>query len=193
MSIPSDEAAAASLFERRPSDDYINERTALFSRGKQASSKGQETAIVIFRLHQEWLALPAMVIAEIIDMRVIRKIPHRTDGILLGMTTLRGQLQLCISLHHLLEVDEGEEIKKAYGLAAAQRMIAIEKEKIRWVFPVDEIFGVFHCNKQQFENVPVTISKSKANFLKDVFKWEGRSIGLIDENLLFYTLQRKIG
>ena len=73
-----------------------------------------------------------------------------------------------------------------------KRMIAISKDGNQWIFPVDEVLGVFHFNLDHMKNVPVTVVKSKVNYLKGVISTRGHNIGYIDEELLFASLERSL-
>lgn len=184
-----DLASASRLLDRIPDKRYIDEWTLLIQKEQLSEENVSEQSVVIFRLHGEWLAISTLILAEVAGMRKIHSLPHRSNSILLGVVNLRGQLKLCISLTNLLTI---EDAKNTHREEKYYRMIAIRKDKMLWVFPVDEIFGVYRCSLPQLQNVPVTISKSKANYLKGVFAWEGKNVGYLDEELLFNNLQRSI-
>ncbi len=71
-------------------------------------------------------------------------------------------------------------------------MVAIIREEELWVFPVDEIDGIYNWNLQNIENVPANISKSKANYIRGMMKMDSKSIGLLDEELIFASLKRSL-
>jgi hypothetical protein len=41
-------------------------------------------------------------------------------------------------------------------------------------------------------NVPVTVSKSTANYMKGVITWRDFQVNLLDEGLLLYSLKRSL-
>ena len=43
---------------------------------------------MIFRIAQEWFALPTVVVAEVGERRAIHSIPHRRSGIVSGVTNV---------------------------------------------------------------------------------------------------------
>lgn len=174
----------------RPSDDaYINEWTALLQKEKSREEGESENSIVIFRLGNEWLAISTKFFTEIAENRKIHSIPHRSGTILLGVVNLRGQLKLCISLHGLLEIEQQPQTENGHS---TERMVSIQKEGERWIFPVDDVYGISRFDLNYLENVPVTVAKSTANYLKGVIKWEGKRVGYLDEELLFYSLKRSV-
>ena len=58
-------------------------------------------SVLIFRLGEEWLALPAQVLLEVAGPRPIHRIPHRA-GLLAGLVNIRGELYLCARLFQAL-------------------------------------------------------------------------------------------
>ena len=187
----SQKAKANKLLDRVPDEAYIDEWTILVQKEKLAEEVAAEHSVVIFRLNQEWLAISTLIFAEVATLRKIHHIPHRSGLILKGVVNLRGQLKLCISLHNFLEIESIDK-KADHQKDKYQRMLAIKREDQNWIFPVDEVYGIFKCDIMHLQNVPVTITKSKANFLKGVFAWEGKSVGYLDEDLLFQSLQRSV-
>ena len=76
-----------------------------------------------------------------------------------------------------------------------ERMIVIEIQSNRWVFPVDEILGVYRFSAKQLQNTPVVISKTPDTYTKTILSLEGKNINYLDYELvfyefLFYTLNR---
>lgn len=182
--------SAKTLLDRKPDESYIAEWTALLQQQAALEGEADEQSVVIFRLAGEWLALSTAVFAEIAHTRVLHRIPHRSGFLLLGLLNMRGQLRLCVSLHKLLEL---EEILQTKGQRRQySRLIAIRKGEERWTFPVDEVFGVMRFKKGVIQNVPVTVAKSTANYLRGVMVLEGKSIGILDEELLFQSLRRSV-
>jgi chemotaxis-related protein WspD len=188
--------SARQLLERQAEESYTEEWTDLLAKQKIEEEVTTETSIVIFRLVNEWLAISTAIFSEVAQVRTLHRIPHRKESILLGMVNLRGQLTLCVNMQNLLEIESpatSESYKKPQlGDTAYKRMLAIQQEQENWIFPVDEVYGIFHCEVSRLENVPVTIAKSTANYLKGVISWNNRSVGYLDEGLLFYSLRRSI-
>ena len=90
-------AAGARLLDRPLPADYRREWTEHFSRAKAPATQGKISA-VIFRIGQEWLALPTRVFQEITERRVIHSLPHRRNGIVLGLINIRGRIaDLCFT------------------------------------------------------------------------------------------------
>lgn len=183
--------SANSLLAREPDDSYIAEWTALLA-GDSGPKDMAEASIVVFKIGEEWLALSTYICKQVADKRHIHSIPHRGDKFLLGMVNLQGQLTLCVSLNQVLEIQAPDMENKTLKELSEKRFLAIQKENETWVFPVSDIFGVIHTDMAKIENVPVTVSKSTANYLKGVINWNQKNVSLLDEELLFYSLRRSL-
>lgn len=187
-----DDSSAALLLNRPPDERYIAEWTELLQTEHEPTEVSAEISVVIFRLEREWLALSTHLFAEIADCRLIHRLPHRTNNIFLGVANLRGQLRLCVALHNLLEIEQPSVLKLSDIQKVYKRMISIQQKGQNWVFPVSEVHGILRCDSTILQNVPVTVSKSTANYLKGVIRWEGRDVGYLDEELLLESLKRSI-
>lgn len=181
--------SANNLLERKADSSYIKEWTELLA-VETAPKELAEASLVIFRIDGEWLAMSTYVCKQIADKRLVHTVPHRGSKYLLGVVNLQGQLALCVALHRLLEIDCPELEENTVLDKSEKRFIAIQKEDETWVFPVSEIFGVVHFDLAKVENVPVTVTKSTANYLKGIVPWNHHHVGMLDEELLFYSLRR---
>src|SRR5262245_44684534 len=129
--------AARSFFDRPAPSGYLTDWTRLLAE-PAAPTDSDEVSLVIFRLHGEWLALGTRVVAEVTPTRPIQRIPHRSGQVLAGLVNLRGQLQLCVTLHGLLGVDAGGGADASRsqdgGPAALPRLVVIRKDAETWAF-----------------------------------------------------------
>lgn len=181
----------SSLLERPPPIDYVQEWTDILMKQTIAEKTGESLSVVVFRLAHDWLALATNYFKQITYTRPIHSIPHHSSKILLGTVNLDGVLQLCVSLTQLLDI-EAMATTRSTRSYQQNRMIALIKEGDLWVFPVDEIDGIYVWNLAAMENVPVNVFKSSVNYLKGIMNDQSRSVGLLDEELLFYSLKRSI-
>ena len=186
------DSSAALLLNRVPDALYIEEWTTLLQTEHEPSEASSEISVVIFRLGEEWLALATHIFAEIADCRPIHSLPHRTNAIFLGVANLRGQLRLCVALHNLLDIEQPNKVKHTQIQTAYRRMISIQQKGQNWVFPVNEVHGILRCDNALLQNVPVTVAKSTANYLRGVIRWENRDVGYLDEELLLESLKRSV-
>lgn len=182
--------SARRLLERAPEEKYLEECAWILSRPHELKPEKRENSVVIFRLSDEWLAIPTVIFFKVEQYRPIHCIPHHSSQLILGVMNLSGLLVPCVNMHHILEIYTNPKEKKRIQTNTTKRMFAIQKEKEKWIFPVDEVFGIYHCEAEALTNVPVTVKKSTANFFKGMFNWSEKNVGYLDEELLFYTLKR---
>ncbi|CCB86165.1 MULTISPECIES: chemotaxis protein CheW [Parachlamydia] len=183
--------SANKLLDRVPEESYIEEWTDLLMRPKEREKIVAEESAVIFRLSNEWLALSTFVLVEVTNRRPFHSIPHVTYPAFLGTVNFRGQLWMGVNMHVFLNIELTHEPIESKAFPAS-RMLAIEQANKRWVFPVDEVFGVHHFDRRILENVPVTVMRSNVNYLQGVFKWQNKNVAYIDSDLLFHSLERSI-
>jgi chemotaxis-related protein WspD len=184
--------SASHLFERTPSHEYIEEWTKTLMQPPFSEEVKDALSVLVFRLGLEWLALPTIFFKEVASRRMVHHIPHRSDKILKGVVNLNGELKLYVALDQLLEIKTITSSLASATSYQQDRIVAIAKEGDLWVFPVEEIDGIYRWDLAQIENVPVNVSKSTADFVKGIMKMENKSVGLIDEELLFSSLKRSI-
>lgn len=210
------------LLERNIPDGYMQEWATLLAtttvQATVSSSQGgasngaasgnalpgvKSIAVVIFRVQSEWLALPAHLFKEITPPSSIHTIPHRSNQILLGLVNIRGELQMCVSLAHLLALEtaqlETAQSTTATGSIVNPRMMVLEREgeegdrlANRWVFPVEEIYGIQRFQLNELKPAPTNVAKSTNTYTKGLISWRGTHVSLIDDELLFYTLTWRV-
>ena len=182
--------AGRNLLERELPEEYRSEWGRIFAVKKIDVPVGT-IALVVFRIEEEWLSLPANLFAEIIDMKPVHTLPHKRSPVLLGLINVHGEIQLCVSLKELIGLEAQKESGRKEKKDQAFMMVVIKNEE-RWVFPVNEISEIYHIHPDILQNVPVSVSKSKSAFSKGIFKWKDRNVAFLDDELLFYTLRRSI-
>jgi len=187
--------AARTFFDRGAPAGYLEDWQAILEEPTAAVEAGT-TSVLVFRLEKEWFALPAQVLVEVTTLRPLHRIPHRTGGGLAGIVNIRGQLQLCVSLHALLGIAGGPGVVSTSAPAAdaaAARMLVVERGgdqgTERWVLGADEVAGVHRLARNAVRPVPSTVSQAQARCSAALFDWQDRTVGLIDEVRLFEGLR----
>ena len=165
-----------------PAQNYIKEWSARLAREKETRQKNTFSAVLV-RFGNNWLALPAPIVREIVEVRKVHKIPHRTNDFLLGLVNIRGMLQLCVNLGRLFEIAPGED-KKSRSYA---RMIVVEKEGKSWVFAVHEVVSL-----HRFSPDKVIQMKDSGRTSRGILEWQGKTFDVLDENLFFKKLEREL-
>jgi chemotaxis-related protein WspD len=181
--------AGARLLDRELPVSYRREWTEHFSSGKKQAATGK-VSVVVFRIGTEWLALPTGVFQEIAEWRPIHSLPHRRQGIVLGLANVRGGLLICVSLGRLLGAESEGGGASLPGMH--DRLVVAEWQGRLLAFPVNEVHGVHRYQPEELREVPATVSRGNPSFSRGLLNWMGTSIGCLDEELLFSTLNRSL-
>ena len=183
--------AGRRLLDRPVADDYLSAATAALSRAVD-HDRCQRESVVLFRLAGEWFAMSTELCREVVEFRTIHRVPHRSDGVFLGLINIRGQLQLCISLTEFLGIEVEAKASQAVSHIVYQRVIAFDKDGECWVFLADEVFGIYDIRPQDLAEPPVTVGAAASSFTRSLFQWQGRDVALLDDVSLFAGLRSKV-
>jgi len=184
-------AASGQFLDGPPPDGYLEEWTERLIEPIEESATDLQS-ILIFRLSEEWLALRVQVLLEVTGTRTVHCIPHRT-GLVAGLVNIRGELHLCVHLSQILGIKPEENGHTSPdGKGSRPRMIVVENQGERWVFPVDEVDQVYRLAMSELTNAPATLARSATRLTKAVVAWKERSIGFLDDERLFRVLRSKI-
>jgi chemotaxis-related protein WspD len=182
---------ALALLDRARVHD-LEETTRLFAADKQELARGTHSAF-LFRVGGEWLAIGTAVVDEVADLRTIHSLPHRRSGVVLGMANVRGELLVCVSLAQLLGVEQkAEEAAPRERRQALRRLLVLRDRGMRLAFPVDEVHGTQRYNQDELKPAPSTVARATASYSRAVLPWEGHAVGLLDDELLFHSLNRNL-
>jgi len=184
-------AAGRRLLESEAPAGYLEEWST-FCSIEQVERRQQAGSIILFRLGDEWLGLETRLLDEVMSMRAIHSIPHRKSPVLKGLTNVRGELQLCVSIGRLLNITRGEITGTNVVKGVYERMVVISQDHHRFVFPVSEVRGVYRFELSDMKSAPATAMNCSVHYLKGMLVWEGRNVGVIDPDLLFTALERGI-
>jgi chemotaxis-related protein WspD len=183
-------AAALGLLDAELPVDYLTHWTQ-----QNAQEKGLTEAtthsVLVFRVGTEWLALPTTVLKEIASLRTIHSIPHRRNDVVLGLANIRGELLACFSLRQLLGLEQTAGIQQEQH-HASERLLVMQRDGNRAVCPVDEVCGIARFHPRVLTPVPATIAKATGTYTRSVLSWQRKSVGLIDDQLLFHTVNRSL-
>jgi chemotaxis-related protein WspD len=184
---PTFSLAAAALLDRDLGEDGAGPPTHGIARRSAAAPTIEQAATecaAIFRVGQEWFALPTGVLDEIVGPRDIRSLPHRRNPALLGLVNVRGELLVCVSIAPLLAgIAQG---------AIDGRLIIVRHPGGRIACPVDEVQHTHHYSPAQLEAVPATVGRSASSLTKGLLPWRDRMVARLDEQLLFDALARTL-
>lgn len=194
--------AARAFFDRVAPSGYLESWSGILEeRGVRRDL--EVVSVLVFRLADEWLALPTTALVEVTNERRCHRVPHRTGGVLEGLVNIRGQLQVCVSAQRLLGIETSAAGPKAGASDPIRsddpehrRLLVVERQgrhgPDRWVFPVDQVAGVVRVAQATLRAVPATVSQSGARFCQALFDWQGTIVGILDETRFLDGLNDQI-
>ena len=178
-------AGGRQLLDRPAPDDYLDLWTDLLAKEKDEHS-ATATPYVVFRVGQSWLAVRAVLLRELARPAVIRRVPHQRSEILLGLTAVRGEIYPCVSLHALV----GETVPRTAD--ESRRFLVARHQGVDWIFPVDEVRGIYDVVTEAIEPLPSTLTHTGSVYTMGIAQCGDRPVGLVDEELVFSAIARKI-
>jgi chemotaxis-related protein WspD len=180
-------SAAAQILGAELTQSYLERWTTQFAIEQKVES-GRMQAALIFRIGAEWLALAPTNLQEIAESRPIHSGPRGRSHSLLGLVNIRGELLVCVALDRLLGFDQTTPEKPRTRRALYRRMVVAGREGSRFVFPVEEVYGIHRFNPEELKAIPSTVAKAQATYLKGLILWQDKTVGCLDDQLLFNLL-----
>ncbi len=178
--------AGRALFNRSPPEGYAAEWADRLA-APEPPRAGETHPVVLFRVGEEWYALDVRVAVEVAPHRPVRRVPHQSDRVLAGLVNIRGELQLAVSLPHLLGTSDAPA--DAAGDVNA-RLLVIEQAGARWVLLVDAVEDLYYAPAEALTGLPATVAVGNRVFTRSVFAWGRHSVGYLDADRLFAALRR---
>ncbi len=182
--------AATQLLDASSPASYLTEWTRHYTRPNNEAVDRTHT-LFIFRLGNDWLSLPVDALKEVAPLRTIHSLPHRQGGIVRGITNVRGELLVCISLEKVLGL-EPSAAKPEKRRLELQRLLVVQGEGGALAFSVDEAHGIQIFASPELTEVPATVSQSTAVYTHAVVTWQGHSVGCLERHLLLAALNRSL-
>lgn len=178
------------MLDREAPADYVREWSERIARPEETEKPDTRSALV-FRIGQEWLALPPAIFQEVARNCPAHSLPHRADGVVLGVVSVRGGLFVCVSLATVLGIG-GQAAAPAGPRREYGRVLVISRGGTGLAFPVDEVHGVIRYHPEDLLPLPATLTENAARHTLGLVPWQGRTVGCLDDELLIYTLNRSL-
>jgi chemotaxis-related protein WspD len=185
------EAAGRSLLERPADPAYLVEWSRSLAEEK-GTREAATLSVVVLRLGAEWLALPTGLLQEVTEPQAVRTLPHKSGAVLKGLVNIRGELALCVSLAALLGIPDDPEGRARLSHVVWPRLVVLRRDRDRWAFPADEVYGIQPVGRASLQPVPATVARDQSRFTQGLFAWHGHSVGLLDPDLVLYALERRV-
>lgn len=182
-------AAARTLLDVESPRDYVAEWTMHLSQPELVEEDGR-LSVFVFRVGEEWLAVPTRTVTEVAEARQIRSLPHRRTGVVLGLANVRGELLVCVSISRVLGLDPVPPSPAAKNVLP--RLLVLQFDSVRVACPADEVHGIVELNPSDVVGVPATVANAATSYSKGVTTWRGTSVGLLDDQRLHRVLKRSL-
>lgn len=183
-------ASVPNALSRERASAALSEPAALATAQTTADAAANQSALV-FRIAEEWLALPTAALRQVDNIRPIHSLPHRRNRVVLGLVNIRGALTVAASLGELLHLDRTVSGKYALSNGYARMLVAAHRgEPV--AFPVDEVEGVVRFAASSLLPVPTTLAHASASHARGVLAWRDCTIGLLDTDRVFESLARSL-
>lgn len=174
--------AGRKLLDREPPADYKKDWCTQVSAVPDEQNKLQ--SIVIFRLEDQWFGLAPKYFHEVIKWSSCHAIPHNMSDKLKGIVAIRGELQLCISLGHLLGIGSSVGFEHNIKNSGYERMVVLADQNEKYVFPVSEIRDIHHYSAHELGAPPATAAVNSQNAIFGVLNWNDKYISCLDFEVL---------
>ena len=184
-------SVAAQLLGAELPADYLGHWTTHFATESRVESR-QLQPVLIFRIGAEWLTLSPSNIQEIAEARPIHSVPRGRSNTLLGLVNIRGELLVCVALDQVLGLEKTGSEKSSSRRAIYRRMVVAGCDGSRFVFPVEEVHGIHWFDPKELKGVPSTITKAQSTYFRGVLIWQNKSVGCLDDKLLFEVLKESL-
>jgi len=171
------------LLDRIPALEYLNTWTSVLAEARKDKANRERIALVV-SLGDAYYALPIAICREAMDAQPIRRLPRRSDVVVLGLVGIRGELRVCVSLA-ALGLDDSRE-------PTYRKMVVLEHDGREWAAPVGEIHAVHRYGDSDIEPVPLTLSQSPNPYTVGLVRWADRMVGVLDDEMLMSALARRL-
>ncbi|MGA0839685.1 MAG: chemotaxis protein CheW [Pseudomonadales bacterium] len=149
---------------------------------------GTLQALMVFRVRGERVAIRAGSAREVVEPTALHRVPHRGDRRFLGLANIRGEILPVADLAELLEMPPAQLTGRHQRAVA--RLLVIERGSEAWVLPVTEVEGIHRADLSTVHAPPVTIELGRAAFTSGVLDTPHGPVAILDEDTLWYALQR---
>lgn len=174
--------AGRQVFDRGIPEGYLDQWTQILAGVPEERTK-DTLSIIYFRIGEEWFSLSTRYFVEVSQIKSIHRIPHQSGESITGLVNVGGSVRLCFSLSNLLSIKDGSDQPKAkHGVY--QRYLVIQIDENDFVFPVDEVGGVYRYSAPELKQVPATIDGERAGLLLGVLEIDGNNVACLDAEKL---------
>ncbi len=187
-----------SVLNHTSSEALALERAKEYALPKTIKKRGG-ISVISFRIGSEWLGMASDLVKQVMSPREIRSIPHRTGphrtgNIIKGIANYKGEILVVVSLRDLLGIDPSDEKEqnKTTPSHTYPRTMLIGREGRAIAIPVDELYGKVQYQRDGLHEAPATLRKAMRCYALGIIEMGGRQIGILDGELLLYTIEQHL-
>jgi chemotaxis-related protein WspD len=180
--------AAQRIMQRRAPAGHADDWAASYAAPAPAV-RGDTVSHIVFRIGQEWLALPTACSTGIAPLAPVHRLPHRSNEVLTGVVNVDGKLVAQLSLAALLTIDD-RQVADTGGRHVYARLMVLQLEAHAVAVPVHEVHGIVQAHADYVQPLPATVNRAAARFLRGVLTLGALQVGVLDDGLLAYNILR---
>ncbi len=181
--------AGRRLFDREMEASEREHWTRLLAEEKEGRSSGM-SSVMVFRLGEECLALPARAFDRVLELRPHRTVPGRSNPVFAGLVNVGGELLPFVNAREVLRVP-GSGIGEPRGVVEPC-LAVVRAPSGRYAFAVDEMLGLVRYDRSEVSGPPATLAGDRRSFASAILETEERSVTLLDAEALFHSFDRSI-
>lgn len=180
-----------SVLDHAASEALALERAREYALPKTVRKRGG-IPVILFRVCSEWLAVASELVKQVTPPRKVRTIPHRAGKVVQGIANFNGEILVVVSLSDLLGVEPSDEKEQSPPSRVCPRTMLIGKEGRPIAVRVDALYGKYQYQSDQLHEPPATLGKAMRTYSKGIVEMEGRQVGILDADLLLYTIEQHL-
>ncbi len=178
--------AARTLLDREASDSLREEWLQLLAESKPSAAAHGES-VVVFEVCGEYVALRALLLEGVKEMRVVHAVPSRSNSVFTGLVNVDGELLPSFSVAAALQLGENNPLPNQ------RRMLVLRHGEARLACAVDQVVGFVVLAAGELETPPVTLARNDRAFTTAVFSVKGKLAGLLDGDKFLERLMKSAG
>lgn len=157
----------------RPLADAELDRATLEMATPLAVRHGERGSVLVMHCGGELLAIRAADIAKVVPDSPLRRVPHRSNKVFLGLCNCDGELLLCVDLEASLGLPPCTS-------DAPRIRVVIGSGRDKWAFKVDRVVGVVEIDQTALLPAPATVSQARAGCVTHLAQTPEGAASLID-------------
>lgn len=156
--------------------DILRRRAVSLAQAPDDATSAESTGLLMFRLGQEWYAVPISMVREIHNEYSVTRIPRVPDHIL-GVVNVRGEIVSVTDLGALIRVPSRTVLDTDGDMPSA---IVVANEICVSALVVDEIGDIIDVAEEMIEPPLSTLDKAQAEFMSGSVFIDGLLIGVVN-------------